>query len=208
MKEITCNIIKDILPLYIDDIVSNDTKELVKEHIKKCKECRKELENLSNKDYFKEMENENMEEIKTFKKIKSTIKKKIIVCSTLSIVVVLIILCILGYIFGLGQRAMFDDIKISTEIQTTTDGSEEWVIHLTETSGKALRVDNEPVYDSNGYRTGVIINLYSVPKTKLFHESDNYTYGVCESRFEGFEYSVTLKYADEEKTYVIDKDTF
>ena len=67
---------KDILPLYIDDIASNDTNELVEEHIKYFKECRKELENLSNKDYFKEMGNENMEEIKTFKKIKSTIKKK------------------------------------------------------------------------------------------------------------------------------------
>ena len=27
MKKISCNIIKDVLPLYLDDVVSEDTKE-------------------------------------------------------------------------------------------------------------------------------------------------------------------------------------
>ena len=32
MEKINCNVIQDILPLYIDDVVSDDTKELVEEH--------------------------------------------------------------------------------------------------------------------------------------------------------------------------------
>ena len=28
MEKINCNVIQDILPLYIDDVVSDDTKEL------------------------------------------------------------------------------------------------------------------------------------------------------------------------------------
>ena len=43
MKEINCNIIRDLLPLYEDDAVSGDTAELVREHLKDCPACREEL---------------------------------------------------------------------------------------------------------------------------------------------------------------------
>lgn len=46
MKEINCNIIRDILPLYVDEVVSEDTKELVSEHLEGCPGCRQELEQL------------------------------------------------------------------------------------------------------------------------------------------------------------------
>ena len=36
MEKINCNVIQDILPLYIDDVVSDDTKELVEEHLQNC----------------------------------------------------------------------------------------------------------------------------------------------------------------------------
>ena len=36
MKEITCEIIRDIHPLYVDEAVSRDTKELVEEHLFTC----------------------------------------------------------------------------------------------------------------------------------------------------------------------------
>ena len=35
-----CNIIKDLLPSYIDDICSEDTAKLVEEHIQHCEECK------------------------------------------------------------------------------------------------------------------------------------------------------------------------
>lgn len=44
MKEITCEIIRDILPLYVDEAVSRDTKELVEEHLFICEACREEAE--------------------------------------------------------------------------------------------------------------------------------------------------------------------
>ncbi len=39
---ISCNVISDILPLYIDGAVSEDTKKLVEEHLKGCEKCRRE----------------------------------------------------------------------------------------------------------------------------------------------------------------------
>lgn len=39
-----CNIIRDILPLYAESMVSSDTADFVEEHLKSCDACRKEYE--------------------------------------------------------------------------------------------------------------------------------------------------------------------
>ncbi len=39
-----CNIIRDILPLYAENMVSPDTADFVEEHLKGCASCRKEYE--------------------------------------------------------------------------------------------------------------------------------------------------------------------
>lgn len=41
-----CNIIRDILPLYVEDMVCDDTADFVKEHLAKCPECQRESEQL------------------------------------------------------------------------------------------------------------------------------------------------------------------
>ena len=43
MKKNTCNIIRDILPLYLDEVVSEDTREMVEEHLQTCEACRREV---------------------------------------------------------------------------------------------------------------------------------------------------------------------
>lgn len=43
-----CNVIKDLLPLYVENMVSPESKELVEKHICECESCKKELESLRN----------------------------------------------------------------------------------------------------------------------------------------------------------------
>lgn len=43
MKDVSCEVIRDLLPLYEDDVVSEETAELVREHLKDCPACREEL---------------------------------------------------------------------------------------------------------------------------------------------------------------------
>ena len=43
----SCNVIKDLLPLYHDGVCSRESRELVEEHLKECEECRMELKNYS-----------------------------------------------------------------------------------------------------------------------------------------------------------------
>lgn len=46
MKEVSCNVIRDLLPLYEDNVVSEDTAELVQDHLRTCPNCRQELKKL------------------------------------------------------------------------------------------------------------------------------------------------------------------
>lgn len=41
-----CNLIKDILPLYVEDMVSMDTREFVSEHLEHCEKCHVEFERM------------------------------------------------------------------------------------------------------------------------------------------------------------------
>lgn len=38
-----CNIVRDLLPLYVEDMVSADTRDFVQEHLAGCQACRREL---------------------------------------------------------------------------------------------------------------------------------------------------------------------
>jgi len=42
--KITCDIIRDVLPLYAENLASGDTRQMVEDHVCGCEECRKELD--------------------------------------------------------------------------------------------------------------------------------------------------------------------
>ena len=44
--KITCNIIQDMLPLYVDDVLSEDSRKMVEEHLKDCEACREKRRNM------------------------------------------------------------------------------------------------------------------------------------------------------------------
>lgn len=82
-----CEVVKDLLALYADDVCSDQTKKDIEEHLKECKVCSKSLE-----DYKKEINTEvvsadNVEKIKPFKKI----SKKIRIITAITTVLALII---------------------------------------------------------------------------------------------------------------------
>lgn len=66
--KLSCNVIKDLLPSYIDTICSDDTKVLVEQHLKGCKECKKTLECMKNDEL--PVENQDKLQIDHMKKIR------------------------------------------------------------------------------------------------------------------------------------------
>lgn len=41
--KITCDIISDLIPSYIDDICTDDSRKLIEEHIRTCEKCRQKI---------------------------------------------------------------------------------------------------------------------------------------------------------------------
>ncbi|WP_295077372.1 zf-HC2 domain-containing protein [Ruminococcus sp.] len=71
-KKIPCNVIVDLLPLYKEDICSEETKDLVEEHIRSCEDCRLLCEQVE----IPERAAEKMPtESETFKKVGKKLKK-------------------------------------------------------------------------------------------------------------------------------------
>lgn len=46
MSKLSCDVIQDLLPLYHDDVCSEESSQLVEEHLQTCEQCRKELEQM------------------------------------------------------------------------------------------------------------------------------------------------------------------
>ena len=89
MADITCNVVKDLLPLYVDDVISVDSRKIVEEHISGCENCM---------NYYKELKASEIDndpvkhsgEKKTFKKIKKAINKKRFITAMLTAIFVMV----------------------------------------------------------------------------------------------------------------------
>ncbi|MFJ7733447.1 zf-HC2 domain-containing protein [Lysinibacillus sp. NPDC097231] len=87
MKEVKCTIIQDVLPLYIDEVVSQDTKEMVDEHLQHCNKCQKEYESMK-RDLYIPVDNK----VSLFKSVGKKWRKKKVIISLASIFATAIIL--------------------------------------------------------------------------------------------------------------------
>lgn len=92
--KITCNIIEDLLPLYVDDMVSEDSRKLVEEHLKGCPACRKMQEEMMRENRLTAGIKDgnsvqiNKTEAESLKKIRRRIRKKRILSVILAVVLV------------------------------------------------------------------------------------------------------------------------
>jgi len=90
-----CNIVRDLLPLYTEDMVSADTAKFVKEHLEGCEECRKTYEQMiqpqvqgENKD-TKDIITENKEAVAPLVNLKNKLRKQkvqTVLCTALFVV--------------------------------------------------------------------------------------------------------------------------
>lgn len=89
MKKINCNIIRDILPLYLDDVVSDETKQMVKEHLQSCASCRAEASSMKKDVILPASKAQRLAEAKVIKGIRNKIFRKKVVVSAATAAAVL-----------------------------------------------------------------------------------------------------------------------
>ena len=79
MRNIDCEIIQDLLPLYVDDVCSEKSIDMIEEHLRECEECRNYCEALQEElpVISKDFTSSNLLEGEFIRKVEKTIKHKI-----------------------------------------------------------------------------------------------------------------------------------
>lgn len=105
--KMTCNIVRDLVPSFVDEICSEDSRELINEHIQTCKSCRDYLESMKKPLLSIDLDNENdiIKAQKPFKKINMIFRIKICIVALAAIVMTLI-----GAMIAIEVRSVSDFI--------------------------------------------------------------------------------------------------
>lgn len=153
-----CEIIRDLLPTYIDGLTSDESNKEIHEHMENCEDCRKALEQMKREvmgENWKEQtkgeagnkkvrnRKSEMPEFNPFKKL----RKRLI---GFSVVVILVAVLVGGwfYIHGIGWSVDREDIQITYSYDEDTI----W-IEFELTNGRVLNVDTSyiAVITEDGY---------------------------------------------------------
>ena len=106
-----CDIVGDLLFSYNDGILSNTSKELVEEHLKKCEKCRKILEEIKQEND----EKNQVKEINYFKSIKKKINKRNVIILVVFIILMIIVL------FNIQVYNNYNEVASTMEIYLEDD---------------------------------------------------------------------------------------
>ncbi len=98
---ISCEVIKDLLPLYHDGVCSTDSKKIVEEHLEQCESCRDELKSMD-RELPVTNRNENLSEAEAVKKLSKRWKKGMVesvLKGAFSMLVTVIIFLLIIHVF-------------------------------------------------------------------------------------------------------------
>lgn len=85
MEKISCDIVRDLMPGYLDGICSEDSKRLVDEHMEQCPVCKVFLQQVQKADQGKETA-----QVDGLRKVRQTLDLRILLCFAVCVIVFLL----------------------------------------------------------------------------------------------------------------------
>lgn len=118
MNKTTCEMINDLLPLYTDNVCSEDSRVIVAEHIASCDKCRGQLEKMSR---HLDVDPEN--DIAVIKRIKHRIAVERFAITSAIVLFVVIVGYIAGFvIFNTDCSICYHDVKDCISVEERSNG--------------------------------------------------------------------------------------
>lgn len=114
MNKYPCELIEDLMPLYIEGDVSRETKEIVEEHVRGCDNCRKLQQVYSNDEFNIESFKDDLPQANTFKKWMKGLKVRTYIAASVLLIVVTAI-GIIGY--RAGKNSKTDILSLKTIVK-------------------------------------------------------------------------------------------
>lgn len=212
MKEITCNMILDILPLYADGVVSEDTADMVQNHLDGCKGCQRALDAMqSDMTLPIDLGSSSLRKYQTKRKH----RKLTIACLSVA-GIALAVAAFLYFGVAIGVPISSEDVVITTGFEeglytppaVAADGlpceedwrlNRAWNVDIRTKDGRPLVASSKrPVGDDH------VISLTQVPRfTKDQADSFNFMFHYpSESPIaDDYDFTVTLKFKDRDIVY-------
>lgn len=124
-----CNIIKDLLPSYIDGICSEDTVQVIEEHLPKCEDCKQTLKTMQQQtDYVQTIPEEVAKAITPFKKINKKGRIQVIKAIVMTFLMTFFILTVGNLVYqdvGVVNQ-FFTPLKFGSVIVESPEDMGEW----------------------------------------------------------------------------------
>lgn len=115
-----CDIVGDLLFSYNDGILSNTSKELVEEHLKKCEKCKKILEEIKQEND----EKNQVKEIDFFKSVKKKINKRNVIILVVFIILMIVVL------FNIQVYNNYNEVASTMEVYLEDDITDQQIENI------------------------------------------------------------------------------
>ena len=120
-----CGIIRDLLPLYIDDVCNEESKEAVHNHLSECEKCRNCYEAMKSTEDFEDKRNNYSMDSKmaiSLKNIKNRINKKIRNIVLCAVAAVLAVVVGFNLLFNVAiKNVSLEDITVSANVYSLAE---------------------------------------------------------------------------------------
>lgn len=199
MMKKECSIVRDVLPLYLENMVNEGTKVFVKEHLENCSDCAAELEHLKSGMQLDVVEAPKREhDVNVIAAVKKKISKKIVkMVAGVCLVFAVLLIAMLLYT-SISYPVTKDDISLSEKTKaggtepnvavteddismtTKTEGGYFYVI-MEIAAGKSVYFDSktEEILNSQNEVCGQKIILYNLQYHKDFSQDTGYMSWGC-----------------------------
>lgn len=174
---IDCNIIRDLLPSYVDKLTSDESNAAIEEHIKNCPACKEILENMKKAANGSETQTEEIDYLKKHKRNarKNTIVTAIILIALFAIVLVELLAHLIplqgATKSDLNDYSLYPVMEVSLEqFEETADIDDNKAVYRIEWDGGNLlqKAVLEVVRETNGSTDQFATEQISAKCTGLF----------------------------------------
>lgn len=175
-----CDLVKDLLPSYVDDLCSEYSKELVIRHIKQCNKCRHTLETL--KSYNQLSNKELLKAKEPFALINRKNKRKIISLTAIFFVILIVLGSISLFSYNAyfkGFVAKYDQITIMNISQLTKTSFE---IEVIPTEGYIIKAHEQDRMDGDVFLRFYLLKIppFSFQEKAIRNSSQIYDFAFPE----------------------------
>ena len=150
-NKISCDVIKDLLPTYLDELTSEESNQMIEAHINECAECKKTLENMRTPEIDEEQIEIEKKEIDFLKKSRKHLETVLGVTIGLAIAIVIVVLIVSFCRYSINKRKEAKPSNAS-EIEEYQDRSDYEPADMSVLDGHYMQIsENNLLHDGTIY---------------------------------------------------------